>query len=151
MFPFPAGIGQVLEAYAKIRTGLSMGRAFEAVAAERGVNPSTVRSACTRNLFLSAADFETLTRPGRERDFERFMLSRYPLLRVPLLDFLRSLPPGRTDAAGPERSGRESTGESPGAEQIADMLTAWSMNSKIPTDIRRQMQQLAATLHPNPF
>lgn len=144
MFPFPTGVGQVLETYAKIRAGLPMGRAFEAVAAERGVTPSTIRSACTRNLGLTAARFEAFT--GREQDFRRLVISRFPLLAMPIDDFLSSLPPpGARSSAGDHGEQLINCA----TEAIADMLGAWSANPKIPAEIRRQMRMLAETIDPN--
>lgn len=144
MFPFPTGLGQVLDTYAHIRYGKPMSRAFEAVAGKRRVTPPTIRSACTRNLGLSSAEFEALASPGHERDFRRLMVSRYPLLSRPIDEFLNSLPaPAGAVAEEPAPYGQPAqvTGQ-----DVAEILIQWSVNPEIPLGIRSQMRQLANAL-----
>lgn len=144
MFPFPTGLGQVLDAYALIHSGAPMSRAFQAAASRRRVTPSTIRSACTRNLGLSSAEFQALASPGRERDFRRFMVSRYPLLSRQIGEFLDSLPiHAHAVAEEPAAYGQPAR---VCAQDVADVLIQWSANQDIPPHIRTQMQQLASTL-----
>lgn len=149
MFPFPTGLGQVLETYAWIRKGMSMGRAFSAVATNRLVMPSTIRSACTRNLSLTAAEFEDLVAPDNKTDFRNFLVSRHPLLAGPIDEFLDSLPEAPVNVSRSKNIAKKKTIlQNHTGSLVAEKLNSWSENTDIPAEIRREMAELAESICP---
>lgn len=138
MFPFPTGLRQVLNVYRIVSQGGELPDAFDAVAEQRGVTPNTIRSACTRNLCLTTAEFQELSRPENAELFRDFIIARFPLLRLPLESELHRLE--EKSEPGTVRSG--SPRPLLGKSYMLSRLNQWTNHPGLPKDLKSDMLEM---------
>jgi hypothetical protein len=138
VFPFPTGLRQVLNVYRIVSQGGELHEAFLEVAEHRGVTPNTVRSACTRNLCLTTAEFQELSRPENADLFRDFIIARFPLLRLPLESELQRL----EEEKGPRIRKPGRTRPVLGKGYMLSQLNKWTSHPGIPKDLKTDMLEM---------